>query len=70
MQIPDYKMIPAPTSGCQGCDFRYMREVKCSAIDCRPKNNVAVIAKITNKKNANLIQAAQAMGKLQIVHIG
>lgn len=48
-QVPDYKMIPAQTAGCQGCDFRYMREVKCSQIDCRPRNGIAVVAKIIRK---------------------
>lgn len=56
MSIPEYKMVPAPikgsgdntwyNQGCEGCDFRYMREVKCSAIDCRPRSGVPVIAKI------------------------
>lgn len=48
--IPEYKMVQSMDAGCNGCDFRYMREIKCSQIDCRPRNGVPVIAKIIDKK--------------------
>ena len=46
--LPDYIMMPSKSAGCAGCDFRYDRAVRCSWVDCRPKNGIPVIAKITD----------------------
>lgn len=57
MSIPEHRMVPQPPrpgehwirGDCFGCDFRYMREVKCSQIDCRPRYGVPVIAKLVKE---------------------
>ena len=54
--IPDYRMIPSESAGCDGCDFRYDRNIRCSLIDCRPKHGTPVIAKITDPSYAIAIK--------------
>ena len=54
--LPPHKWVPTPeghwegsrfvSPGCGICAFRSL-EYKCSTIDCRPRNGVSVIAKLT-----------------------
>lgn len=53
--IPDYVFVTGKpdqngsTGGCNGCDFRHMREIRCSRIPCQTKPNM--IAKLTTQDN-------------------
>jgi len=51
--IPDYRFVPVPdprnygsTTGCFGCDFRRMPEIRCSRIPCHVGSNRNAVAKL------------------------
>jgi hypothetical protein len=54
MPVPDYRFVPAPpdpnyhgsTTGCYGCAFRKMPEVRCSRIPCHVGPNKNMVAEL------------------------
>lgn len=52
--VPAYRFVPAPpdpdrygsTTGCYGCAFRRMREVRCSRIPCHVGPNRNMVAQL------------------------
>lgn len=54
--IPAYRFVAKPdpnnhysTTGCYGCAFRYMQEIRCSRIPCHTLANRGMVAELITK---------------------
>lgn len=52
MEVPEYRWVVGPTTGCEGCCFRKMLEVRCSLVPCQ--KHLGMVAQLVEGKDENV----------------